>query len=191
MKKFLAMVMALCMVCMTVVVASAATPPTSSVEGIKGATVNGDGHHVAEPNLTPEQKDALKTKANVGSYDQVLYGDLRMEGQMDATIHLTTTPSRLRDTKVFYLEDGQWKEAPCSRDVNDVNNVNNVTANFPMGFKGTFSIVQYCNAPSSGASTGAEVKAPQTNDVSVELMLAAGMILFGTIAVVAKKRHAA
>ena len=60
MKKFLAMVMALCMVCMTVVVASAATPPTSSVEGIKGATVNGDGHHVAEPNLTPEQKDALK-----------------------------------------------------------------------------------------------------------------------------------
>ena len=31
MKKFLAMVMALCMVCMTVVVASAATRPTSSV----------------------------------------------------------------------------------------------------------------------------------------------------------------
>ena len=185
MKKFLAMVMALCMVCMTVVVASAAEP-TSSVEGIKGATVNGDGHHVAEPNLTPEQKDALKTKANVGSYDQVLYGDLRAEGQMDATIHLTTTPSRLRDTKVFYLkDDGQWEEATCSRNGNDV------TANFPMGFKGTFSIVQYCNAPSSGASTGAEVKAPQTNDVSVELMLAAGMILFGTIAVVARKRHAA
>ena len=184
MKKFLAMVMALCMVCMTVVVASAAEP-TSSVEGIKGATVNGDGHHVAEPNLTPEQKDALKTKANVGSYDQVLYGDLRAEGQMDATIHLTTTPSRLRDTKMFYLEDGQWKEATCSRSGNDV------TANFPLGFSGTFSIVQYCNAPSSGASTGAEVKAPQTNDVSVELMLAAGMILFGTIAVVAKKRHAA
>ena len=184
MKKFLAMVMALCMVCMTVVVASAADP-TSSVEGIKGATVNGDGHHVAEPNLTPEQKDALKTKANVGSYDQVLYGDLRMEGQMDATIHLTTTPSRLRDAKVFYLKDGQWTEATCSRDGNDV------TANFLMGFKGTFSIVQYCNAPSSGASTGADVKAPQTNDVSVELMLAAGMILFGTIAVVARKRRAA
>ena len=184
MKKFLAMVMALCMVCMTVVVASA-EEPTSSVEGIKGATVNGDGHHVAEPNLTPEEKDALKRKANVGSYDQVLYGNLGMDGQMDATIHLTTTPSRLRDTKVFYLKDGQWEEAPCSRNGNDV------TANFPMGFKGTFSIVQYCNAPSSGASTGADVKAPQTNDVSVELMLAAGMILFGTIAVVAKKRHAA
>ena len=184
MKKFLAMVMALCMVCMTVVVASAAEP-TSSVEGIKGATVNGDGHHVAEPNLTPEQKDALKTKANVGSYDQVLYGDLRAEGQMDATIHLTTTPSRLRDTKMFYLEDGQWKEETCSRSGNDV------TANFPRGFSGTFSIVQYCNAPSSGASTGADVKAPQTNDVSVELMLAAGMILFGTIAVVARKRRAA
>ena len=184
MKKFLAMVMALCMVCMTVVVASAAEP-TSSVEGIKGATVNDVGHHVAEPNLTPEQKDALKTKANVGSYDQVLYGDLRMEGQMDATIHLTTTPTRLRDTKVFYLKDGQWTEATCSRNGNDV------TANFLMGFKGTFSIVQYCNAPSSGASTGAEVKAPQTNDVSVELMLAAGMILFGTIAVVARKRRAA
>ena len=185
MKKFLAMVMALCMVCMTVVVASAATPPTSSVEGIKGATVNGDGHHMSEPNLTPEQQDALKTKANVGSYDQVLYGNLGMDGQMDATIHLTTTPSRLRDTKVFYLEDDQWTEATCSRSGNDV------TANFPLGFSGTFSIVQYCNAPSSGASTGAEVKAPQTNDVSVELMLAAGMILFGTIAVVARKRHAA
>ena len=184
MKKFLAMVMALCMVCMTVVVASA-VEPTSSVEGIKGATVNGDGHHVSEPNLTPEQKDALKTKANVGSYDQVLYGDLGMAVPTDATIHLTTTPSRLRDTKMFYLEDGQWKEAPCSRSGNDV------TANFPTGFKGTFSIVQYCNAPSSGASTGAEVKAPQTNDVSVELMLAAGMILFGTIAVVARKRRAA
>lgn len=184
MKKFLAMVMALCMVCMTVVVASAAEP-TSSVEGIRGATVNNDGHHVAEANLTPEQKDALKTKANVGSYDQVLYGDLGMAVPTDATIHLTTTPSRLRDTKVFYLEDGQWTEATCSRNGNDV------TANFPMGFKGTFSIVQYCNAPSSGASTGAEVKAPQTNDVSVELMLAAGMILFGTIAVVARKRHAA
>ena len=184
MKKFLAMVMALCMVCMTVVVASAAEP-TSSVEGIRGATVNNDGHHVAEANLIPEQQDALKTKANVGSYDQVLYGDLGMDGQMDATIHLTTTPSRLRDTKVFYLKDGQWEEAPCSRNGNDV------TANFPMGFKGTFSIVQYCNAPSSGASTGAEVKAPQTNDVSVELMLAAGMILFGTIAVVARKRRAA
>ena len=184
MKKFLAMVMALCMVCMTVVVASAAEP-TSSVEGIKGATVNGDGHHVSEPNLTPEQKDALKTKANVGSYDQVLYGDLGMAVPTDATIHLTTTPSRLRDTKVFYLEGNQWKEAPCSRNDNDV------TANFPRGFGGTFSIVQYCNAPSSGASTGAEVKAPQTNDVSVELMLAAGMILFGTIAVVARKRHAA
>ena len=108
MKKFLAMVMALCMVCMTVVVASAAEP-TSSVEGIKGATVNGDGRHVAEPNLTPEEKDALKRKANVGSYDQVLYGNLGMDGQMDATIHLTTTPSRLRDTKVFYLKDGQWE----------------------------------------------------------------------------------
>ena len=180
MKKFLAMVMALCMVCMTVVVASAAEP-TSSVEEIKGATVNGDGRHVAEPNLTPEEKDALKRKANVGSYDQVLYGNLGMDGQMDATIHLTTTPSRLRDTKVFYLEGNQWKEAPCSRNDNDV------TANF----KGTFSIVQYCNAPSSGASTGAEVKAPQTNDVSVELMLAAGMILFGTIAVVARPRRAA
>lgn len=187
MKKFLAMVMALCMVCMTVVVASAAEP-TSSVSGIKGATVNGVGHHVAEPNLTPEQKDALKTKAGAGSYDQILYGDLRMENAVDATIHLTTTPRGLRDTKVFYLEDGQWKEAPCSR---DVNNVNNVTANFPRGFGGTFSIVQYCDGFSSGASTGAEVKAPQTNDVSVELMLAAGMILFGTIAVVAKKRHAA
>lgn len=185
MKKFLAMVMALCMVCMTVVVASAAEP-TSSVEGIKGATVNGVGHHVAEPNLTPEQKDALKTKANVGSWDQDLYGNLGMvEVPTEATIHLTTTPSRLRDTKVFYLKDGQWTEATCSRDGNDV------TANFLMGFKGTFSIVQYCNAPSSGVSTGAEVKAPQTNDVSVELMLAAGMILFGTIAVVAKKRHAA
>ena len=65
MKKFLAMVMALCMVCMTVVVASAAEP-TSSVEGIKGATVNGDGHHVAEANLTDEQKSALKTKAGAG-----------------------------------------------------------------------------------------------------------------------------
>ena len=184
MKRFLAMVMALCMVCMTVVVASAAEP-TSSVEGIRGATVNNDGRHVAEPNLTPEEKDALKRKANVGSYDQVLYGNLGMDGQMDATIHLTTTPSRLRDTKVFYLEDGQWKEATCSRSGNDV------TANFPLGFSGTFSIVQYCNAPSSGASTGADVKAPQTNDVSVELMLAAGMILFGTIAVVARKRHAA
>lgn len=184
MKKFLAMVMALCMVCMTVVVASAAEP-TSSVEGIKGATVNGDGHHVAEANLTDEQKSALKTKAGAGSYDQILYGDLRMENAVDATIHLTTTPNRLRDTKVFYLKDGQWEEATCSRNGNDV------TANFPMGFKGTFSIVQYCNAPSSGASTGADVKAPQTNDVSVELMLAAGMILFGTIAVVARKRHAA
>ena len=184
MKKFLAMVMALCMVCMTVVVASAAEP-TSSVEGIKGAKVNGVGHHVAEANLTDEQKSALKTKAGTGSYDQILYGDLRMENAVDATILLTTTPNRLRDTKVFYLKDGQWTEATCSRDGNDV------TANFLMGFKGTFSIVQYCNAPSSGASTGADVKAPQTNDVSVELMLAAGMILFGTIAVVAKKRHAA
>ena len=184
MKKFLAMVMALCMVCMTVVVASAAEP-TSSVEGIKGAKVNGVGHHVAEANLTDEQKSALKTKAGAGSYDQILYGDLSMENAVDATILLTTTPNRLRDTKVFYLKDGQWTEATCSRDGNDV------TANFLMGFKGTFSIVQYCNAPSSGASTGADVKAPQTNDVSVELMLAAGMILFGTIAVVAKKRHAA
>ena len=184
MKKFLAMVMALCMVCMTVVVASAAEP-TSSVEGIKGATVTNDGHHGAEPILIPEEKDALKRKANVGSYDQVLYGNLGMNGQMDATIHLTTTPSRLRDTKVFYLEDDQWTEATCSR------SGNNVTANFPASFSGTFSIVQYCNAPSSGASTGADVKAPQTNDVSVELMLTAGMILFGTIAVVARKRHAA
>lgn len=184
MKKFLAMVMALCMVCMTVVVASAAEP-TSSVEGIKGAKVNGVGHHVAEANLTDEQKSALKTKAGAGSYDQILYGDLRMENAVDAMILLTTTPNRLRDTKVFYLKDGQWEEAPCSRKGDDV------TANFPMGFKGTFSIVQYCNAPSSGASTGAEVKAPQTNDVSVELMLTAGMILFGTIAVVARKRHAA
>lgn len=184
MKKFLAMVMALCMVCMTVVVASAAEP-TSSVSGIKGAKVNGDGHHVAEANLTDEQKSALKTKAGAGSYDQILYGDLRMENAVDAIILLTTTPSRLRDTKVFYLKDGQWTEATCSRNGNDV------TANFLMGFKGTFSIVQYCNAPSGGASTGAEVKAPQTNDVSVELMLAAGMILFGTIAVVARKRRAA
>ena len=184
MKKFLAMVMALCMVCMTVVVASA-TEPTSSVEGILGATVGGDGRHVSRTTLTDEQKNALKTEANVGSYDQVLYGDLKMEGQTDATIHLKETPSRLHATKVFYLEDGQWKEVPCSRSGNDV------TANFPVGFSGTFSIVQYCNAPSSSGSTGADVKAPQTNDVSVELMLAAGMLLFGAIAVVAKKRHAA
>ena len=113
------------------------------------------------------------------------YDAARLSHLTDAMILLTTTPNRLRDTKVFYLKDGQWEEAPCSRKGDDV------TANFPMGFKGTFSIVQYCNAPSSGASTGAEVKAPQTNDVSVELMLTAGMILFGTIAVVARKRRAA
>ena len=184
MKKFLAMVMALCMVCMTVVVASAAEP-TSSVEGILGATVDGDGRHVSKTTLTDEQKNDLKTKANVGSYDQVLYGELEnLQGPKDAKIHLKETPSRLRDTKVFYLEDGQWKEAPCSRNGNDV------TVNFPAGYTGVFSIVQYCNAPSSGTS-GADVKAPQTNDMSVELMLAAGMLLFGTIAVAAKKRHAA
>lgn len=184
MKKFLAMVMALCMVCMTVVVASA-TEPTSSVSGIKGAMVNGNGHHVSEPNLTPEQKDGLKTKTNPGSYDQILCGDLNLTGDTDATIILTTTPSRLRDTEAYYLDaDGNWKEAPCSR------NGDNVTINFPADYTGPFSIVQRCNAPSSGTS-GADVKAPQTNDVSVELMLAAGMLLFGTIAVVAKKRHAA
>ena len=184
MKKFLAMVMALCMVCMTVVVASA-TEPTSSVSGIKGATVNNDGHHVSEANLTPEQKDALKTKVNPGSYDQILYGDLNLSGDTDATIHLTTTPSRLRDTEAYYLDaNGDWQKAPCSRNGNDV------TINFPAGYTGPFSIVQRCNAPSSGTS-GADVKAPQTSDMSVELVLAAGMLLFGTIAVVARKRHAA
>lgn len=182
MKKFLAMVMALCMVCMTVVVASA-VEPTSSVSGIKGAKVNGDGHHVAEANLTDEQKNALKTKAGVGSYDQILYGDLNLTGDTEATILLTTTPNRLRDTKAYYLDaGGNWQEATCSRNGNDV------TFRFPADRP--FSIVQYCNAP-SGNTSGADVKAPQTNDMSVELMLAAGMILFGTIAVVAKKRHAA
>lgn len=182
MKKFLAMVMALCMVCMTVVVASAAEP-TSSVEGIRGATVNGNGHHVSEANLTPEQKNDLRTKAGVGSYDQILYGDLNLTGDTEATILLTTTPNRLRDTKAYYLDaGGNWQEATCSRNGNDV------TFRFPADRP--FSIVQYCNAP-SGNTSGADVKAPQTNDMSVELMLAAGMILFGTIAVVAKKRHAA
>ena len=185
MKKFLAMVMALCMVCMTVVVASAAEP-TSSVSGIRGATVDNDGRHVEEAkNLTPEQKNDLRTKAGVGSYDQILYGKLKdLTGDKDATIHLKETPNRLRDTKAYYLDaGGNWQEATCSRNGNDV------TFRFPADRP--FSIVQYCNAPSSGASTGAEVKAPQTNDASVELMLAAGMLLFGTVAVVAKKRHAA
>lgn len=182
MKKFLAMVMALCMVCMTVVVASAADP-TSSVSGIKGAMVNGNGHHVSEANLTPEQKNDLRTKAGVGSYDQILYGDLNLTGDTEAKILLTTTPNRLRDTKAYYLgAGGNWQEVPCSRNGNDV------TFTFPADRP--FSIVQYCNAP-SGNTSGADVKAPQTNDMSVELMLAAGMILFGTVAVVAKKRHAA
>lgn len=182
MKKFLAMVMALCMVCMTVVVASAAEP-TSSVSGIKGAMVNGNGHHVSEANLTPEQKNDLRTKAGVGSYDQILYGDLNLTGDTEATILLTTTPNRLRDTKAYYLDaGGNWQEATCSRNGNDV------TFRFPADRP--FSIVQYCNAP-SGNTSGADVKAPQTNDMSVELMLAAGMILFGTIAVVTRKRHAA
>lgn len=185
MKKFLAMVMALCMVCMTVVVASA-QEPSSSVEGIIGATVDNDGAHVSKVSLTTDQENALKTKANTSGRDVILYGQLEgVQGPKDATILLKETPSRLNNTKVFYLEDGQWKEATSSRNGNDV------AVSFPAGYTGVFSIVQYISASNYTGNTGADVKAPQTNDVSVELVLAAGMLLFGAIAVAARKRHTA
>lgn len=186
MKKFLAMVMALCMVCMTVVVASAATE-FSSVDGIESATVDGvKDQHVGKAGLTSEQETELDKKANVSGRDQRLSGKLKVEGEHDVTIHLTTSPGRLSDTKVYWLDaNGQWQEVPATRSGNDV------TTKFPSGFSGVFSIVQYISAGSGSGSTGADVKAPQTNDVSVELMLAAGMLLFGTIAVAARKRHAA
>ena len=182
MKKFLALVMALCMVCMTVAVASAANS-SPAAPTITGAQVLG----------TLTNADAGLTDENATIVQIVALGEathLTMDmGTIPANSTLTVKCMVQNSLAAFFSEATHtWVAA------SNVS-LNGTTVSFTAP-KGTVAVAVVTAAAGSSAGTatagasGADVTAPKTNDVPVELILGLGVVMFAGVAVACKRRAA-
>lgn len=185
MKKFLALVMALCMVCMTVAVASAAnSSPAVSVKGADGKAIE-----VTHPNagedigLSGSNVTAVKFRDGAKSGELTLVMPAVMS---NATLSVyCMVPS---GPAAFFDAAHKWVAAS-----NVSLNGTTLTFTAPAG---TVAVAVVENADSSSAGTatagasGAGVTAPKTNDVPVELILGLGVVMFAGVAVACKRRAA-
>lgn len=185
MKKFLALVMALCMVCMTVAVASAANnSPAVSVKDVDGNAI------------TVTQPDAGE---NIGlSGDKVTAVGipvLRVETKLTVEMPAVMSNATLSvwcaipnaPMAIFAGQNLKWVAA-----TNVSLNGTTLTFTAPAG---THAVAVVENAGGSSAGTtagasGAGVTAPKTNDVPVELILGLGVVMFAGVAVACKRRAA-
>lgn len=182
MKKFLALVMALCMVCMTVAVASAANkspaaPTITGAEVVKTLT-NADAG-LTDENATIVQIQPLGAPAS-----------LTMDmGTIPANSTLTVKCMVQNSLAAFFDKSTHtWVAA------SNVS-LNGTTVSFTAP-KGTLAVAVITAAGGSSAGTatagasGADVTAPKTNDVPVELILGLGVVMFAGVAVACKRRAA-
>lgn len=186
MKKFLALVMALCMVCMTVAVASAANSSPAAPK-ITGATN-------AEPLAVTDIGDT-----NVNSGDKVTaFKFAALRGPAQLTVELPAVMSNATlsvyclvpnsGSAAFFDEAHKWVAA-----TNVSLNGTTVTFTAPAGAVAV-AVVENAGGSSAGTATagasGAGVTAPKTNDVPVELILGLGVVMFAGVAVACKRRAA-
>lgn len=185
MKKFLALVMALCMVCMTVAVASAAnsSPKGASITGVAGTplavTDIGDTNVNSGDNVTAFKFTALTR-------------DTQLSVELPAVMSNATlsvyclVPNS--GPAAFFDAAHKWVAA-----TNVSLNGTTVTFTAPAGAVAV-AVVENAGGSSAGTATagasGAGVTAPKTNDVPVELILGLGVVMFAGVAVACKRRAA-
>ena len=185
MKKFLALVMALCMVCMTVAVASAAnSSPAVSVTGANGniaVTYPADGEDIG---LSGSNVTAVKFVGGAQSGQLTLVMPAVMS---NATLSVyCMVPSG--PAAFFDAATHKWVAAS-----NVSLNGTTLTFTAPAGTVAV-AVVENAGGSSAGTATagasGAGVTAPKTNDVPVELILGLGVVMFAGVAVACKRRAA-
>lgn len=184
MKKFLALVMALCMVCMTVAVASAAnSSPAVSVTGANGniaVTYPNAGEDIG---LSGSNVTAVKFVGGAQSGELTLVMPAVMSNAtLSVYCMVPSGPAAFFDAEHF-----KWVAA-----TNVSLNGTTLTFTAPAG---TVAVAVVENAGGSSAGTtagasGADVTAPKTNDVPVELILGLGVVMFAGVAVACKRRAA-
>lgn len=185
MKKFLALVMALCMVCMTVAVASAAN--SSPAVTVKDA--HGNSIEVTHPNagedigLSGSNVTAVKFVGGAKSGELTLVMPAVMS---NATLSVyCMVPS---GPAAFFDAAHKWVAAS-----NVSLNGTTLTFTAPAGTVAV-AVVENVGGSSAGTATagasGAGVTAPKTNDVPVELILGLGVVMFAGVAVACKRRAA-
>lgn len=186
MKKFLALVMALCMVCMTVAVASAANSSP------KGASISGAND--AKPLAVTDIGD---TKVNSGdNVTAFKFTTLSVETKLTVELPAVMSNATLSvyclvpssASAAFFDATGKWVAA-TNVSLNGIT----LTFNAPAGTSAV-AVVENAGGSSAGTATagasGAGVTAPKTNDVPVELILGLGVVMFAGVAVACKRRAA-
>lgn len=184
MKKFLALVMALCMVCMTVAVASAAnSSPAVSVTGANGNIA------VTYPNAG---EDIGLSGSNVTA---VKFVGGAQSGELTLVMPAVMSNATLSVYCMVPSGPAAFFDAATQKWVAATNvSLNGTTLTFTAP-AGTVAVAVVENAGGSSAGTtagasGADVTAPKTNDVPVELILGLGVVMFAGVAVACKRRAA-
>lgn len=185
MKKFLALVMALCMVCMTVAVASAAnSSPAVSVTGANGniaVTYPNAGEDIG---LSGSNITAVKFVGGAQSGQLTLVMPAVMSNATLSVYCMVPSAS----AAFFNAATHKWVAAS-----NVSLNGTTLTFTAPAGTVAV-AVVENAGGSSAGTATagasGAGVTAPKTNDVPVELILGLGVVMFAGVAVACKRRAA-
>lgn len=185
MKKFLALVMALCMVCMTVAVASAAN--SSPAVTVKDA--HGNSIEVTHPNagedigLSGNNVTAVKFSASQSGELTLVMPAVMSNATLSVYCMVPSGPAAFFDAATQ-----KWVAA-----TNVSLNGTTLTFTAPAGTVAV-AVVENAGGSSAGTATagasGADVTAPKTNDVPVELILGLGVVMFAGVAVACKRRAA-
>lgn len=186
MKKFLALVMALCMVCMTVAVASAAnSSPAVKVTGANGAPIA-----VTQPDVGEDLELSGSNVTAVG-FSTAQSGELTLvmpAVMSNATLSVYCAIPTNAPMAIFAGQGLKWVAA-----TNVSLNGTTLTFTAPAGTRAV-AVVENAGGSSAGTATagasGAGVTAPKTNDVPVELILGLGVVMFAGVAVACKRRAA-
>lgn len=185
MKKFLALVMALCMVCMTVAVASAAN--SSPAVSVKDA--NGNSIAVTQPDAG-ENFGLSGDKITAVGFSAAKSGELTLvmpAVMSNATLSVYCAILN-NAAAIFEGRNLRWEAA------SNVS-LNGTTLTFTApACTVAVAVVENADSSSAGTATagasGAGVTAPKTNDVPVELILGLGVVMFAGVAVACKRRAA-
>lgn len=189
MKKFLALVMALCMVCMTVAVASAAnSSPAVSVKDANGNIITptqpdvGEDLKLSGDKVTAVGIPALRVETKLTMVMPAVMSNATLSVYC-AIPDVPTAPAA-----IFAGRGLKWVAAS-----NVSLNGTTLTFTAPAGTQAV-AVVENAGGSSAGTATagasGAGVTAPKTNDVPVELILGLGVVMFAGVAVACKRRAA-
>lgn len=185
MKKFLALVMALCMVCMTVAVASAA----NSSPAVKVKDADGKEITVTQP-AAGENIGLSGDKVTAVGFSVPQSGELTLEMPAVMSNATLSVHCAILDGPAAIFEGRGLKWVAAT---NVSLNGTTLTFTAPAGTQAV-AVVENVGGSSAGTATagasGADVTAPKTNDVPVELILGLGVVMFAGVAVACKRRAA-